>query len=149
MAMPAKVAVQPAGKAWPVSIGPVDLGVGRWPDAGAVGLIEGRASGGLRSIHEGGLARAMKAIRRAVTSALFAVGCLSAAPLPATAEDLSLFRIGTGGIGGTYYPVASLVKQVISTPAGRCGRGESGGERQSVGEGKRVDVRGECGGGRD
>src|SRR3546814_18015096 len=95
--MPAKHAVQPAGKAWPVSLCPVDRGLGRWPDAGAFGPIEGRASGGLRSIHAGGLARAMKAIRRAVTSDLFAVGCLSAAPLPATAADLSLFRLSTRG----------------------------------------------------
>src|SRR3546814_9004339 len=100
--MPAKHAVQPAGKTRPVSLCPVDRGLGRWPDAGAFGPVGGRASAGLRSIHEGGLARAMKAIRRAVTSALFAVGCLSAwaaAPLPAAATDLSLFRIGTGGIG--------------------------------------------------
>lgn len=38
------------------------------------------------------------------------------------AEDLQLFRIGTGGVGGTYYPIGSLVAQAISQPpdAARC-----------------------------
>ncbi|WP_299617489.1 TAXI family TRAP transporter solute-binding subunit [Pelagibius sp.] len=39
---------------------------------------------------------------------------------PLSAEQLSLFRIGTGGIGGTYYPIAGLVAQAISNPAGYC-----------------------------
>lgn len=32
------------------------------------------------------------------------------------AQDLQLFRIGTGGVGGTYYPIGSLVAQAISQP---------------------------------
>ena len=56
---------------------------------------------------------------------LIAVLLLSfvASPLtmgPAAAEQLSLFRIGTGGVGGTYYPIAGLVAQAISNPAGHC-----------------------------
>lgn len=44
--------------------------------------------------------------------------CFAASPL--AADQLSLFRIGTGGIGGTYYPIAGLVAQAISNPAGHC-----------------------------
>lgn len=48
---------------------------------------------------------------------------------PAVAQDMQLFRIGTGGMGGTYYPVGSLIAQVISQPpntlpcsgSGHCG----------------------------
>ncbi|WP_299398080.1 TAXI family TRAP transporter solute-binding subunit [Pelagibius sp.] len=39
---------------------------------------------------------------------------------PLAADQLSLFRIGTGGIGATYYPIAGLVAQAISNPAGHC-----------------------------
>lgn len=35
---------------------------------------------------------------------------------PVAAEEMQLFRIGTGGAGGTYYPVGSLIAQVISQP---------------------------------
>lgn len=41
-------------------------------------------------------------------------------PKTASAQELSLFRIGTGGIGGTYYPIAGLVAQAISNPSGNC-----------------------------
>jgi uncharacterized protein len=34
------------------------------------------------------------------------------------AEDMRVFRIGTGGIGGTYYPVGGLIAQAIGAPAG-------------------------------
>ncbi len=34
----------------------------------------------------------------------------------AIAAETSLFRIGTGGIGGTYYPVGQVVADVISNP---------------------------------
>lgn len=65
----------------------------------------------------------MSAIRAAATAALIALAGAVAAGLPAAAETLSLFRIGTGGIGGTYYPVAGLVAQAISNPAGTCEAG--------------------------
>jgi hypothetical protein len=72
----------------------------------------------------------MKAIRRAVAAALLAGAWLAGpaglpAAAPAAAEGFSLFRIGTGGIGGTYYPVAGLVAQAISNPAGTCENGET------------------------
>ncbi|MGF1628758.1 MAG: TAXI family TRAP transporter solute-binding subunit [Kiloniellaceae bacterium] len=72
----------------------------------------------------------MKAIHRAVVAALLAGAWLAGpgglpAAVPAAAEGLSLFRIGTGGIGGTYYPIAGVVAQAISNPAGTCESGES------------------------
>jgi len=70
----------------------------------------------------------MKAIRRAALAVLLAgvwAGVWMAAGQPAAAEQLSLFRIGTGGIGGTYYPIAGLVAQAISNPAGTCEEDES------------------------
>jgi hypothetical protein len=66
----------------------------------------------------------MKAFCRAALAALIAAAGLVGG-LPAAAEQLSLFRIGTGGIGGTYYPIAGLVAQAISNPAGTCETGES------------------------
>jgi len=68
----------------------------------------------------------MKAIRRAAAAALTAgilAGILAVAG--ASAEQLLLFRIGTGGVGGTYYPIAGLVAQAISNPAGTCEAGDT------------------------
>lgn len=38
------------------------------------------------------------------------------ASLLAVAGDLNLFRIGTGGAGGTYYPVGRLIARAVSQP---------------------------------
>ncbi len=49
---------------------------------------------------------------------------LSMAALPATlqsAETLKLFRIGTGGEGGTYYPIGQLIARATSGPPGAAG----------------------------
>ncbi len=45
----------------------------------------------------------------------------------AAAQDTTFFRIGTGGIGGTYYPVGGMVAHAISNPPGSrpCGEGGS------------------------
>ncbi|MGF1592609.1 MAG: TAXI family TRAP transporter solute-binding subunit [Kiloniellaceae bacterium] len=71
----------------------------------------------------------MKGFRRAVVAAVVTGAWLAGAWLagagPAAAEQLSLFRIGTGGIGGTYYPIAGVVAQAISNPAGRCETGDT------------------------
>jgi len=76
----------------------------------------------------------MKVIRWTVATLLIAGACISGmvnlgagslgTPATAQAEELSLFRIGTGGIGGTYYPIAGLVAQAISNPSGSCDGGE-------------------------
>jgi len=47
--------------------------------------------------------------------------------LTSPAQDISVFRIGTGGIAGTYYPVGGLIAQAISRPPGSrpCDQGGS------------------------
>lgn len=40
------------------------------------------------------------------------------APGLARAQEMRLFRIGTGGIAGTYYPIGGLIAAVISQPPG-------------------------------
>ena len=67
-----------------------------------------------------------KAIFRKISiAAAFALTALSAAA--AGAQEISYFRIGTGGIGGTYYPVGGIVAQAISNPPGSrpCEKGGS------------------------
>ena len=34
------------------------------------------------------------------------------------AQDMTFFRIGTGGAGGTYYPIGGLIANAISNPPG-------------------------------
>src|SRR6187397_3386067 len=43
------------------------------------------------------------------------LGALGFAGLPALAQQ-RFFRIGTGGTGGTYYPVGGMIANAISTP---------------------------------
>lgn len=44
------------------------------------------------------------------------VGALLGVSALAVGQEMRLFRIGTGGVGGTYYPVGSLIAQTISQP---------------------------------
>src|SRR5512144_2359949 len=45
--------------------------------------------------------------------------CLLTAGLGSVmAQDVRFFRIGTGGTGGTYFPIGSLIASVISRPPG-------------------------------
>lgn len=48
--------------------------------------------------------------------ALAATTALSAVPV--SAQDMRFFRIASGSAGGTYYPIAGLLAQVISNPPG-------------------------------
>ena len=43
------------------------------------------------------------------------------------AEDVRFFRIGTGGVAGTYYPIGGLIAGIISNPPGSrpCDKGGS------------------------
>src|ERR1700732_1815234 len=52
--------------------------------------------------------------RRALLGGLGAT--LSA--LPAAAQDITFFRIGTGGPAGPYFPIGGLIATAISTPPG-------------------------------
>ena len=62
-------------------------------------------------------------LRVAALAVFVAVGGVSMA----TAEDARFFRIGTGGIGGTYYPIGGIIANAISNPPGSrpCDRGGS------------------------
>lgn len=64
----------------------------------------------------------MTGIRRTAATVLTAIACIAGLALsaPTQAQELSLFRIGTGGTGGTYYPIAGMVAQAISNPSGQC-----------------------------
>ena len=44
---------------------------------------------------------------------------------PVLAQDMTFFRIASGSAGGTYYPMAGLLAQVISNPPGArtCAKG--------------------------
>ncbi|HEX3209240.1 MAG TPA: TAXI family TRAP transporter solute-binding subunit, partial [Geminicoccaceae bacterium] len=43
------------------------------------------------------------------------------------AQEMRFFRIGTGGVAGTYYPIGGLIADIISSPPGArpCERGGS------------------------
>jgi TRAP transporter TAXI family solute receptor len=54
------------------------------------------------------------------TSKLFAVAIagMTLAGGAASAQELKFFRIGTGGAGGTYFPIGGLIANAISSPPG-------------------------------
>ena len=57
----------------------------------------------------------MKKILRQLTGVAIACTMLSG---PAAAEDMTFFRIGTGGAGGTYFPIGGIIANAISNPPG-------------------------------
>lgn len=61
--------------------------------------------------------------RRAVLLALAMVGAAASA----SAQEIRFFRIGTGGVAGTYYPIGGLIADIISNPPGArpCEKGGS------------------------
>ncbi|WP_138466163.1 TAXI family TRAP transporter solute-binding subunit [Poseidonocella sp. HB161398] len=67
----------------------------------------------------------MKHISARLGGAFALAGLLLAAP--AIAQAPSFFRIGTGGAGGTYYPIGGLIANAISSPPGSrpCAEGGS------------------------
>ena len=78
----------------------------------------------------GGTTAAFAARAPAATAALVVallVGACGLAAGVAAAQGLTFFRIGTGGVSGTYYPVGGLVADAISNPPGGrpCERGGS------------------------
>lgn len=66
----------------------------------------------------------MRSIIAAVMTVLALAGTGGAA---AASETITFFRIATGGVGGTYYPVGGLIAQAISNPPGSrpCEKGGS------------------------
>ncbi len=56
---------------------------------------------------------------KTASSLLFLWLALAASSVPsASGTDMTLFRIGTGGVGGTYYPIGLLIGSIISRPPG-------------------------------
>jgi TRAP transporter TAXI family solute receptor len=47
-----------------------------------------------------------------------ALGGAALASAPAQAQDITFFRIGTGGTAGTYFPIGGLIANAISNPPG-------------------------------
>jgi TRAP transporter TAXI family solute receptor len=46
------------------------------------------------------------------------LGAAALGGLPASAQDITFFRIGTGGTAGTYFPIGGLIANAISNPPG-------------------------------
>ena len=53
-----------------------------------------------------------------LTEILAGVALAGTLALPAMAEDPTFFRIGTGGAGGTYFPIGGTIANGISSPPG-------------------------------
>src|SRR5512132_469963 len=94
-----------------------DAGVRPVP-AGAVSVVRVRAGGELPVLLEA--RRMMLAGRFALLLVFTAIGLTG--PMGSSssprAEDIRFVRIGTGPIGGTYFPVGGLIANVISGPPG-------------------------------
>lgn len=66
----------------------------------------------LNNNNQGEVRMFSKRILGAAAAVAMAVGGI------ATAQDMSFFRIGTGGTAGTYYPIGGLLANAISAPPG-------------------------------
>jgi uncharacterized protein len=66
------------------------------------------------------------AVRALLAAALVAL-CGAVTTGPAPAQEMRFFRIGTGGVAGTYYPIGGLIADIISNPPGArpCEKGGS------------------------
>ncbi len=66
----------------------------------------------------------MRSVIAAVLAVLALVAIANRTP---ASEQITFFRIATGGVGGTYYPVGGLIAQAISNPPGSrpCDKGGS------------------------
>ena len=64
------------------------------------------------------------ALRTVLAALLLALVGLSQASV---AQEMKFFRIGTGGVAGTYYPIGGLIADIISNPPGArpCDKGGS------------------------
>jgi uncharacterized protein len=59
-----------------------------------------------------------KVIRSFLLAIVVTLSLLAGGVVAALAQDMRFFRIGTGGTGGTYFPIGSLIASVISRPPG-------------------------------
>ncbi|MDH3634811.1 MAG: TAXI family TRAP transporter solute-binding subunit [Gammaproteobacteria bacterium] len=65
----------------------------------------------------------MRALPVSMGLVLFVISTI----FPTQADDLQFFRIGTGGVGGTYYPIGGIIASAVSNPPGSrpCNQGGS------------------------
>jgi len=54
------------------------------------------------------------------------LGAATVSGMPAAAQDITFFRIGTGGTAGTYFPIGGLIANAISNPPGSRSCAEGG-----------------------
>ncbi len=72
--------------------------------------------------------RLMKPMKlKSIFTAVAIAGVLSAGSASAADAEMKFFRIGTGGAGGTYFPIGGLIAQAISNPPGSGKTCEQGG----------------------
>jgi len=57
-------------------------------------------------------------LRRSFGLGVIAAAATLATRVPASAQEMKFFRIGTGGAGGTYFPIGGLLANAISAPPG-------------------------------
>jgi hypothetical protein len=62
---------------------------------------------------------------KGILAAVAVAGAIAAASV--SAQEMKFFRIGTGGAGGTYFPIGGLIAQAISNPPGSGKTCEQGG----------------------
>ena len=76
-------------------------------------------------IRKQGVSEIMKHLKK-ITAAL-AVATVAMGAAAAQAQDMKFWRIGTGGAGGTYFPIGGLIANAISNPPGSraCDKGGS------------------------
>jgi uncharacterized protein len=69
----------------------------------------------------------MAMVVRALLAAALLLWCGAAGTGLGQAQDMRFFRIGTGGVTGTYYPIGGLIADIISNPPGSrpCDKGGS------------------------
>ena len=69
----------------------------------------------------------MRKLSRALGALALGAVVAGAMSLPAQAQDIKFFTIGTGGTAYTYYPVGGVIANAISKPPGsrECGKGGS------------------------
>lgn len=62
------------------------------------------------------------------------MACFGSAVASAGLEKMTFFRIGTGGVGGSYYPIGGIIANAISKPPGSrpCNKGGSCGVKNLV-----------------
>jgi uncharacterized protein len=58
-------------------------------------------------------------LKSALTLMIFLLLLLLSIPSPAAGETKRLFRIGTGGITGVYYPIGKLIAEGLTKPVGK------------------------------